>query len=108
MIYAYSTGSSGNGGVPRRGSLAMAKRMADNYQREGGVIHYCSDIEEIIVKKGKAVGIRLKNGETRYADYIVSSTDANHTMKVLLKGKYNSHRFGLRFNRADKYPSPSW
>lgn len=107
VLYAYGTCANGSGGVPIGGSLAMVQRLARNYEHLGGVIHCRSDVEEIIVEGTKAVGIRLSNGECHYADYIVSSTDINHTLNSLLKGKYKSNRFGHRFKKTNKYYAPS-
>ena len=107
VLYAYGTCANGSGGVPIGGSLAMSQRLARNYEHLGGLIHYRTDVEEIIVEGKKAVGIRLKNGECHYADYVVSSTDINHTLNHLLKGEYKSNRFGSRFRQTKKYYAPS-
>jgi len=107
VIYAYATCANGSGGVPYGGSLSMSIRLARNYEHLGGLIHYRSDVDEIIVEGKKAVGIRLKNGECHYADYIVTSTDMYHTLFGLLKGKYRSTRFENRFTDVKKYHAPS-
>ena len=39
-LYAFGTGASNSGGVPYGGSLAMANRIANNYEHLGGFIHY--------------------------------------------------------------------
>ena len=106
-IFSYATVSSGNGGVPKGGSKVMAEKMLKTYLDLGGKIQLAKEVEEVIVEKKHAKGIRLKNGEEHFADYIVSSTDILHTLKDLLKRKYKSHRFFGRQDKIHRYPIPS-
>ena len=107
VLYAYGTCANGSGGVPFGGSTSLSLRLEKNYKDLGGLIHYRTDVDEIIVKDKKAIGIRLKNGECHYADYVISSTDIKHTLDSLLKHNYKSFRFGLRFKKTKKYHAPS-
>ncbi|MDD7316419.1 MAG: NAD(P)/FAD-dependent oxidoreductase [Bacillales bacterium] len=106
-LYAFGTCASDSGGVPYGGSLAMANRIANNYEHLGGFIHYGKSVKEIIIKKNKAVGIRLTNGEEHYADYVISSTDLHHSINTLLNNQYYFRHFSHRFKNEKNYPSPS-
>tara|TARA_Y100001935_G_scaffold128815_1_gene106815 strand:- start:29318 stop:30796 length:1479 start_codon:yes stop_codon:yes gene_type:complete len=56
---------------------------------QGGKIHTSTEVEEIIVKNGKAVGVRLEDGEKLDADVVVSNADVAFTYKNLINP---SHR----------------
>ncbi len=55
---------------------------------QGGLIHTETEVEEILVKNGKAVGVRLKNGEQLEANEIVSNADVAFTYKNLINPKH--------------------
>lgn len=88
MMFSYATIAGGNGGIPAGGSKAMAMRMADKYKSLGGELRLNASADEIIIKDGKAVGVRLQDGNIIDADYVISACDANVTLQKLLRGKY--------------------
>ena len=106
-IYSYATVASGNGGVPKGGSKVMAENMFKTYKDLDGSYHLATEIDEIIIEKKKAIGIRLKNGQEHYADYVVSATDIHHALTKLLKNKHYSKHFHSRFEKIHQYPIPS-
>lgn len=105
-IYAFGTVAVGNGGVIKGGSSTLIKNLVSTYEEKGGMIHYCSDVEEIIVENGIAKGIRLKNGKEFKADYVVSSSDYKETVKML-NNKFHDRGFEKRFNNPKVYPTPT-
>lgn len=70
------------------GTGAIVNAMVDLIEDQGGTIHLDSEIDEVIVKNGKAAGIRLKNGEEQKADVVVSNADVAFTYKNLIDKKY--------------------
>lgn len=54
-------------------------------KNNNSVIHYNSEVEKIITKNNKAVGVRLTNGEEHYARKIISNVNAYITYNDLLK-----------------------
>jgi phytoene desaturase len=52
--------------------------------RQGIQFHFQTKVEEILVKEGRAIGIRTKDDE-HFADYIVSNMDIYATYKKMLK-----------------------
>jgi len=52
--------------------------------RQGIQFHFQTKVEEILVKEGRAIGIRTKDNE-HFADYIVSNMDIYATYKKMLK-----------------------
>lgn len=105
-LYAFGTVALGNGGVIKGGSMNLSNNLARTYRQKGGVIHYNSPVEEIVFEGKNIVGVKLKNGEIRKADYIVSACDVVETYK-LLKGRCTQRQFQKRFKRPDIYPIPS-
>lgn len=78
------------------GMHSMAQGMARLFQELGGIIHYNSPVEEIVVERQKAKGIRVA-GELVEADYVISNADFPYTMKHLMKdekarGKYTPEK----------------
>lgn len=88
MMFSYSTLASGKGGIPVGGSKAMAMRMAEKYKSLGGQLRLSECVDEIMIKNGKAVGVKLLSGQIIDADYVISACDANITLQKLLRGKY--------------------
>lgn len=58
------------------GMQRLAEALAGLLQSRGGAIHYGSTVDEILVTEGRAVGIRLQNGQPQGADGVVVNADA--------------------------------
>ncbi|KMK77565.1 phytoene desaturase family protein [Alkalihalobacillus pseudalcaliphilus] len=74
------------------GMYTMATAMERLFKELGGNIYYQTEVDEIVVKGGRATGIRL-NKEVVAADFVVCNADFPHAMKFLVKdtkakGKY--------------------
>jgi phytoene desaturase len=76
-----------SGGIhhPIGGLHRITKSMAKVVEEEGGRIHVGEGVAEIIVRSGKAIGVRLESGESVYADYVVLNADFAHAMNRLVK-----------------------
>lgn len=77
-----------NAGYPLGGSLPLSLALAKRYLDLGGVIHYQSRVEEIVVEEDKAVGIRLSDGSEHHAGRVISAADGYSTIFKMLGGKY--------------------
>lgn len=93
-----------NGGIPMGGSKAMVDRMKTRYLSLGGEIRCNAEVESVNIQSGKAESITLKNGETLFADWIVSATPSEHTLKQLLGGKYYLKKIDDRLRDRATYP----
>ncbi|MEO1022873.1 MAG: phytoene desaturase [Bacteroidota bacterium] len=71
------------------GTGAIVQGLVKLIEEQGGTIHLDTEVDEILVKNGKAVGVRLKNGEQLDADVVVSNADVAFTYKNLINP---SHR----------------
>ena len=107
FIFSYATVTSGNGDIPRGGSLEMATRIANKYKENGGVLHTNATVEQIILNGNKAQGILLQDGRKINADYIVCSCDTDYTFRKLLPNIYIPKRLKKQYEERKKYPVSS-
>ena len=92
----------GLGGWYIKGGLYELAQAYRRLAAELGVAIHCGPefaVEEILVKKGQAVGLRLASGQEVAADRVVANTDVAYTEKNLLP----AHKGWLdRFKRPGK------
>ena len=67
------------------GVAAMAQNMADILSDMGALLRMQTEVDEILVRKGRASGVRLASGEIIDADVVVSNADAGWTYDHLLR-----------------------
>lgn len=67
------------------GVQAIADAMARVIRDQGGRLHLGAEVDEILVEKGAARGVRLTGGEVVPAAVVVSNADAGHTYTRLLR-----------------------
>ena len=80
-----------------RGGIYQIPRALERLAKELGVeIKTKCEIEKIVVKNEKAVGVQLKNGENFASDYVVANSDAIETYRNLLDKKFFSEKLDRR------------
>jgi phytoene desaturase len=67
------------------GVAAIAAAMARVIASQGGTFQLNTDVDQILVQDGRAVGIQLADGRKMAADVVVSNADAGHTYDHLLR-----------------------
>ena len=65
---------------PIGGLVAISEAMAKVVGEEGGRIHLSTAIEQILVRAGRAVGVRLQDGSEVAADHMVVNADFGYAM----------------------------
>ncbi|MGN1181173.1 MAG: phytoene desaturase family protein, partial [Suilimivivens sp.] len=93
FVVSYATVTGGNGDIPRGGSLQMVMRMVKRYEALGGTLHTGAEVEKVLVNGKRAEEIRLVNGETVKADYVICASDVSHTFGRLLDEAYMPKQF---------------
>ena len=83
----------------------MIQLIADNYRKLGGEIRFDSRVERIVVKNGRAAGLKLQNGEAIDADIVISAADGHSTAFELLGDQYLEDRTRKRFKTLKPFPS---
>ncbi len=90
MLLAYM--HIGNAGFPVGASLQFARAVEKRYLELGGQIDYKSQVEKILTKNGRAVGVRLYNDEIHSADWIISAADGRGTIFDMLGGEFTNRK----------------
>ena len=66
------------------GSQAISNALAAIIREEGGEIRLNTRVEKILIRDGRAVGVRVKSGQEIYADYIISNANGYSTYLELV------------------------
>jgi phytoene desaturase len=67
------------------GVAAIARAMAGVIADQGGSLLLGAEADEILVRDGRAAGLRLADGTEIAADLVISNADAGHTYTRLLR-----------------------
>lgn len=66
------------------GTGAIVQALGRLFQELGGVAHFNTEVQEILIKDGRTVGVRLPDGRVHQADAVVSNADAAFTYRHLI------------------------
>ncbi len=72
--------------VPEGGAAALTRALASRFEKAGGQIRYDQRVDQIIVRDGRARGVRTRGGEelaVRYA--VLADVSAPHLYRELLR-----------------------
>ena len=107
FLVSYATMADGNGNIPMGASLQMSLRMERKFKELGGKIFYNSSIDEIVLDKKTATGIRLAGGEFVPADYVIPAIDVHPLFHKLLPEKYMPKEIKEAYDAPANYPATS-
>ena len=79
---------------------AIARAMVGVIEGQGGVIRQGAEVDEIVIKEGRATGVRLSGGEGISADIVISNADAGHTYDHLLRNHKKRRWTTARLKRS--------
>ena len=77
----------GGGSYPVGGSARIFESIEPIIKSAGGDVFVNAGVDEVLVKNGKAIGVRMMDGKEFFAKSIISSTGIHNTYNHLLKGK---------------------
>lgn len=69
---------------PIGGTGALVRGLVRLIEDGGGTVRCNAPVEQILVERGRVIGVRLTNGETILADIVVSNADSAWTYRHLL------------------------
>jgi len=69
---------------PQGGFQAISDALAGFITERGGQIRYKTRVDEILMERGRARGVRLQDGEALRARFVVSNGDARRTFLKML------------------------
>ncbi len=70
------------------GSQAVSNALAAVIRENRGEVRLNTRVEKIIIKDGRAIGVRTQSGDEIYANYIISNADARQTYLKLVGENY--------------------
>ena len=79
---------------------AIARAMVKVIEDQGGQVIQNAEVDEILVDKGRARGVRLVTGEILTASVVVSNADAGHTYDRLLRNAPRKRWTARKLGRA--------
>ena len=82
------------------GVQAIAEAMARVVADQGGEVVSNTEVDEVIIKNGRAAGVRLVGGEELRAGLVVSNADAGHTYDRLLRNAPKKRWTPARLKRS--------
>jgi len=88
MLFTFAYLHNKNAGYPIGGSLPLSTTLERRYTDLGGVIHYDSRVDRILVEEDEAVGILLADGSEHRAGRVISAADGYTTIFQMLEGAY--------------------
>ena len=65
---------------PTKGFIEFTKKIEDRFKSLGGDLLLNTKVDKILVEEGKVQGIKLKNGNEIYSDYVVTTCDPKLAM----------------------------
>ncbi|MFY0696979.1 MAG: phytoene desaturase [Balneola sp.] len=82
------------------GTGAIVNAFEKLITEQGGKFHLQTEVDEILVKNGKATGVRLKDGEILEADIVVSNADVGFTYKNMIDSKHRKKYTDKKIDRT--------
>lgn len=80
---------------PAKGGVqAIADLLAEYIIENGGEIRYKTEVDKIIVEKGCASGVLLKNGEKIKSDFVVNNGDIRRTFSEMISPELARGEYG--------------
>jgi len=90
--------------IPEGGSYKLASAVAQRALELGAKFHFGADVQEILVEKDRAVGIRLAGGFELRADAVISTAPGHTTLFRMLGGRYVDKETRERYLGLPLYP----
>jgi phytoene dehydrogenase-like protein len=83
--------------------LEVVHALARRYKALGGTITYRAKVEEILVERDRAVGVRLGDGSEHRAEAVVSAADGYSTIFHMLGGRYVNDKIRQRYETWPRF-----
>ena len=90
---------------PVGGASQIAFHLLRTVAEQGGWTRIVADVDEIILRNDRAVGVRLADGEELYADNIVSAVGALPTVERLLPETASHTKWATAIRSLDAGPA---
>lgn len=105
LLFSLAWLSERNAGYPIGGSQAVIRAIVDNLLSLGGHLRLGTRVERILVENDTAVGVRLSDGETIPADWVLSAADGRATIYGMLGGLYTDKNINRNYATLKPFTS---
>ncbi|GAA5315819.1 MAG: NAD(P)/FAD-dependent oxidoreductase [Candidatus Pelagadaptatus aseana] len=78
----------GGGAYPVGGSSAIAREIIPTIQKSGGEVFTYAEVDQVVVEKGRATGVKMVDGSVIHGDKVVSNAGFMNTVKRLVPEEY--------------------
>lgn len=78
------------GCYPRGGAHAIPEALLEQLRGHGGKLHLRTGVERVLIEKGRAIGVELRDGEQVRADIVISNTDPGLLWGQMIDQQYVS------------------
>lgn len=95
----------GEAGYPIGGSQAVIRGVVERLASAGGLLRLGAKVEKILVEGNSAVGVRLADGATIGADWVISAADGHATIYDWLDGRYCDETIERIYRDLEPFPS---
>jgi phytoene dehydrogenase-like protein len=86
---------------PVNGNQVVSDAFVEVIKENKGEVLLNSEVASIIIEKGKAIGVKTKNGEEYFGENVVSNACASETFLKLVEEQYLPGRFIRKMNRME-------
>ncbi|WP_185995781.1 phytoene desaturase family protein [Nocardioides campestrisoli] len=86
---------------PRGGGQMIGAHLTDVIQTHGGRVRTKTRVERILIEDGRAVGVRLRDGEEIRAEAVVSAADFKKTWAELVGDEHLTRRLRRRVKNLE-------
>lgn len=107
IFFAIAAFTTDDASIPKGGSRALARRMADRYTALGGVLETSCEVQDLAIEGGHVRRVNCADGRTFESDHVIAACDAHFVYHRLLKGRYRDPAFEKRFHNPVDYPLAS-
>ncbi len=83
------------------GTGAIIDALIRLIEELGGQLHLSSEVEEILVERGRAIGVRLADGSEHRADHVISNAEAAYTYTQLVPAEHRRRNSDARYRRTE-------
>ncbi|HUT21183.1 MAG TPA: phytoene desaturase [Anaerolineae bacterium] len=82
------------------GTGAIVDALVRLIEELGGKLRLNSEVKEILVEGGRAVGVRLADGSEHRADHVISNAEAAYTYTQLIPAEHRRRNSDARYRRT--------
>lgn len=104
MAYAYRFNVIGKDYYPTHGMQAIPDASVQSFTSNGGLLKLKTEVEEILIEHGKAVGVKTKDGACYYAGNVISNASPHFTYDLLPDSLPLKHTLIQKYQGKEIFP----